>query len=183
LSLLLEKELLKICQLTICQEDIDNLERWSEIWKMPFNILKCESLHLGCSNQITFILWMVNVFNKPKKRILTENQLKFHSHFTAVTSKARRLLGLIGKLFINLNFQTLPYLYKVIVRPTLEYGNIIWGPFHKGDENLIKQIQRKATRLVTSISHLSYEEQLRHLNLPSLNYRRYHGDIISCRAI
>ena len=59
------------------------------------------------------------------------------------------------------------------------HGNIIWGPFYKGDENLIEQIQRKATRLVTSISHLSYEEQLRHLNLPLLKYRRYRGDMIT----
>jgi len=53
------------------------------------------------------------------------------------------------------------------------------GTFYKGDENLIEQIQRKATRLVTSISHLSYEEQLRHLKLPSLKYRQYRGDMIT----
>ena len=32
------------------QEDIDILERWSEVWQMPFNILKCKSFHLGYSN-------------------------------------------------------------------------------------------------------------------------------------
>jgi len=82
--------------------------------------------------------------------VLTDNQLKFHSHVTAVTRKARRLLGLIGSH--SFNFQTLPYLYKAIVRPILEYENIIWEPFYKGDENLIEQIQRKATRLVSVIS-------------------------------
>jgi len=64
-----------------------------------------------------------------------------------------------------------------------EYGNIIYGPFYKGYENPIERIQRKATRLVTFISQLSYEEQLRHLNLPSLKYRRYHGDMITAYNI
>ena len=111
---------------------------------------------------------MANVLNKlVKKRIWV---FKFHCHVSAITSKSRRLLGLIGKSFINLNVQILPYLNKAIVRPTLKYRNIIWGPFYKCDENLVEQVQRKATRLDKSVSHLSYEERLRHLNLPSLKY-------------
>jgi len=90
---------------------------------------------------------MVNVLNK------LDNQLKFHSHVTSVTSKARRLLGLIGKSFVNFKFQMLPYLCKAIV--TLSTENIIWGPFYKGDENLIEHIQRQAARLVTSVSQNS----------------------------
>ena len=103
--------------------------------------------------------------------VVIDHHLKFHSHVSAITSKARRLLGFIGKSFINSNVQTLPYLYKAIVRPTLEYGNVIWGPFYKCVENIVEQVQRKATRLDTSVSHLSQEERLRHLNLPSLKYR------------
>jgi len=58
------------------------------------------------------------------------------------------------------------------VRPCLEYGNIIWGSNYKVDE------ERKATKLVPSISHLPYEERLQYLGLPSLKYRRFRGDMI-----
>ena len=45
-------------------------------------------------------------------------------------------------------------------------------------EDLIEKVQRKATKLVPSISHLSYEERLQRLELPSLKYRRLRGDMI-----
>ena len=40
------------------------------------------------------------------------------------------------------------HLYKAAVRPFLEYGNVIWGPTYKIDEDLIEKVQRKATKLV-----------------------------------
>jgi len=98
------------------QEDIENLERWLAVWQMPFNILKCKSLHLGYSNPNHIYSMGGKCIEQTKDLgVLTDNQLKFHSHVTAVTSKARRLLGLIGKSFINLNFQTLPYFYKATI--------------------------------------------------------------------
>ena len=95
-----------------------------------------------------------------ERGVLIVNQLKFHNHSSTTISKARRLLKLIGKSFINLSLQSFYHLYKAIVRPCLEYGNIIWGPNYKVDEDSIEKVQRKATKLVPSINHLPYEERL-----------------------
>ena len=62
--------------------------------------------------------------------IIVDGQLKFHSHTTHIVSKANRLLGLIKKSFEHITIHTLPLLYKSLVRPTLEYGNSIWGPHY-----------------------------------------------------
>lgn len=43
---------------------------------------------------------------------------------------------------------------------------------------MIEQVQRRATRLVSTISNLSYTERLRELNLPTLTYRRRRSDMI-----
>ena len=67
--------------------------------------------------------------------IIIDCHLKFHKHVAVTVSKARRLLGMINKCFINLSPQTFPYLYKSFVRPCLEYGNIIRGPNYKVDED------------------------------------------------
>jgi len=72
--------------------------------------------------------------------VLIDNQLKFHNHSSTAISKARRLLGLISKSFINLSPQTFSHLYKAIVRPCLEYGNTIWGPNYKANEDLIEKV-------------------------------------------
>ena len=47
------------------------------------------------------------------------------------------------------------------------------------DIHKLEKIQRKATRMVKSIRHFDYEERLKVLNLPSLHYRRYRGDMIA----
>ena len=66
-----------------------------------------------------------------------------------VTSKANHTLGLIKKSFINISNETFLRLYKTLVRPQIEYGNVIWGPFFFSlDQDKIEQIQRKATKLV-----------------------------------
>ena len=92
--------------------------------------------------------------------------------------KARKLLKLISKCFINLTPLTFSCLYKTIVRPILEYGNVVWGPNYKLDEDLVEKVQRKATKLVPSIRHLPYKERLWCLGLPSLKYQRLCGDMI-----
>ena len=33
------------------QEDLNNLQRWSEKWLLPFNVAKCKVLHLGPHNK------------------------------------------------------------------------------------------------------------------------------------
>ena len=69
-------------------------------------------------------------------------------------------------------------LYKTLVRPIVEYNNVIWGPSYTLDNQKLERIQRKATRMIPSINHLSYYDRLRHLNIPSLQHRRRRGDLI-----
>ena len=69
-------------------------------------------------------------------------------------------------------------LYKSLLRPHIEYASPCWSPTLKVDIHNIEKIQRRATRLVPSISHLSYEERLRKLDLPTLQFRRLRTDLL-----
>ena len=73
-------------------------------------------------------------------------------------------------------------LYKSLVRPILEYGNIVWGPQFILDQQSVERIQR-ATKLASEIKDLQYVDRLNHLNLPSLRYRRRRGDLINTYRI
>ena len=109
--------------------------------------------------------------------ITIDSQLKFHSHSSHIVSKANCLLGLIRKSFENISIQTLPTLYKSLVRPTLEYGNPIWGPHYVLDQQAVEKIQRRATRMIRPLRDLPYHARLCQLNMPSLAYRRRRGVI------
>ena len=110
--------------------------------------------------------------------VIVDSELKFHKQTSAAIKKANSRLGLIKKSFAVLDRNTLPLLYSSLVRPHLEYGNVIWGPFYKGDIEAVEKVQRRATKLVQPIKGMSYEERLRNLGLPSLQHRRRRGDMI-----
>ena len=91
-------------------------------------------------------------------------------------NKANRLLEIIRKSFCALDNNSFTFLYKAIVRPHLEYVATIWNQYKKGYE--LEKVQRRATKLLQSISHLSYPEHLAALNIPTLAYCRIREDMI-----
>ena len=164
------------------QNDILTLERWSKLWQLNFNTKKSFIMHLGRNNPC----YTYYIDNDPLQSVeehkdlgvIMDSNLKFHTHTSAVASKANQVFGLIRKSFTNLNGHILPLLYKSLVRPHLEYATVVWGPTFITDLNILESVQRRATRYVQDISNLPYHDRLLHLNLPTLSYRRYRVDMI-----
>ena len=62
---------------------------------------------------------------------------------------------------LKIQEETLLVLYKTLIRPILDYGNIIWFPTLKKDIRAVENVQRRLTRLLPKLSDLSYEERLK----------------------
>jgi ribonuclease P/MRP protein subunit RPP40 len=110
--------------------------------------------------------------------VLVDDKLSFSCHINSAVLKANRLLGLLKRCFGHMDKMTLTKLYKAIVRPHLEYANIVWHPKFKKDVENLEKVQHRFTRFFPGLRSLTYEERLRHLQLPSLVYRRLRGDAI-----
>ena len=166
---------------TQLQLNLNCLSEWSLKWKLKFNVSKCNILHLGTTKQYTYFLCGTAIQPAQSVRdlgVVIDQDLKFHEHTSLVTNKANCVLGLIKSSFAYLDSNMLVRLYKSVVRPILEYGNIIWGPHYLMDQKKVEAIQRRATKLVISLYDNDYGTRLTELRLPSLNYRCQRGDMI-----
>ena len=163
------------CGQPTLQEDLLKLEKWSKNWLLPFNASKCSILHIGLRNpKHSYTMMGQEMTSHTVEKdlgVLMDKDLKFRRQAAAAANKANQILGVIKRVFVHLDKCTLPLLYKALVRPHLEYGNEIWGPFNKADQLLVERVQRRATRLLPDLRPLAYEERLRRLQLPSLQYR------------
>ena len=69
-------------------------------------------------------------------------------------------------------------LYTSLVRPHLEFRNVVWNPYLKGEMDLLERVQHRSTRMILGLAKLDYEERLEKMDLPSLTFRRAKGDAI-----
>ncbi len=168
------------------QDDLDKLMEWSSNWQLGFNISKCKVMHLGNDNQ-HFSYYMgsepplyelESTLVEKDLGVHVDNELNFDHHVTECVKQANKTLGLIRRTYQHLDSDTLKTLYVALVRPKLEYGNVVWSPRLQSHIDELERVQRRATKLVSSLKEKSYEDRLRALNLPSLAYRRMRGDAI-----
>ena len=170
------------CEANTMQQDLKNLEEWSRKWQLPFNAKKCKAMHFGPGNPHHSYHLNDQILEETQTEkdlgVMVDTSLKFHTHSSTAAKKANQMLGVIKKTYCSRDAISMSTLYKSMVRPHLEYGNAIWGPFYAGDAIKIESVQRRATKLVLELKDQPYETRLRALNLPSLYYRRKRGDMI-----
>jgi len=110
--------------------------------------------------------------------VIFSTNLKWNNQVIAAANKANQMLGRIKKSFVHFDCKLLRSLYSTFIRPFLEFAVPVWSPVLKGDCDVIERVQHRATKLVSSIRRLSYENRLKALGLTTLVERRQRGDMI-----
>ena len=119
-----------------------------------------------------------SVYSQKDLGIIFDNNLTFEEHIRSKVCKANGLLGMLRRSFTYMDKDMFKQLFTSIVRPHLEYGAPVWNPSSKKLITLIENVQRRGSKMVPGLGHLSYKERLTAMNLPTLQYRRYRGDMI-----
>ena len=142
------------------RRDLSKINLWAWQWKMKFNADKTKEVIFSCKREKSIhpILKLGDEIISKKSEhkhlgLILDTKLKFKSHIREAIVKARRGIGLLKHLSKYVSREVLDQIYKLYVRPHLDYGDII---YHKYDPDKqlnftgkLEQAQYKAALAVS----------------------------------
>ena len=173
--------------INIIKNDLGILEQWANKWQMQFNVDKCSVVHVGRTNPCSeYKMGDKALKSSDKERdlgVIVDKTLKFSEECNSVAGKANSTLGMIRRNVVSRNKYVITKLYKALVRPKLEYCVQAWRPYLKKDINKLEQVQHRATRMISELKGMKYEDRLKSTGLTTLEERRNRGDMLEVYKI
>ena len=166
----------------VIQDDLSNACNYFSKWQLKINVNKCQVMCIG--------------HNNPQSRYFIDNEpLPIETYcrdlgitFTNDLNVRKHCLRIIRNAYYKMkqfrisfsckdeNFQI--YVYKVYIRPLLEYSPQIWSPHMITDIDKIENVQRFFTKRLPGLWNVPYMSRLQRLNIESLEVRRIYNDIV-----
>ena len=171
------------------QEDLKSLSLWCETWRLSLNIEKCHLLKVSRKKSHIDFDYSINSsklkasHNLKDLGIIIQDDFKFNCHIKMSVSKALKTLGFIKRTSKDFkDDKSLVILYNAIVRPSLEYGSVIWNNNQIVLRDYLESVQMKFIKHICYRNKIDYHRQdyLVHcqtLNLLPLYLRRTIYDI------
>ena len=113
--------------------DLTRIRLWAWQWQMKFNADKTGEVVFSCKREKSvhpiLKLGDETISTKSEHKhigVILDSKLNFKSHVREAILKARRGIGLLKFLSKCVSREVLDQIYKLYVRPHLDYGDVIY---------------------------------------------------------
>ena len=164
-------------------EDLFRINEWLKKHKMIPNIDKSNFVLMGCPRSETTInirLGDQNLARVKETKVLGlifDNEMRFKTQLNTICSQISNRLKFVSRVRHFLPKNTLNFIFKSLILPIFDYGDIIWAFTYPAHLKCLINVQKRAARIVT---FSKYNESSTHL-FQSLNWMtienrmRYHS--------
>ena len=135
------------------QHDINTITSWVDL---TLNAKKCKYMVISKLRGRSIPSQQMMLLDQPMDRVssyrylgvIISDNLSWSTHIEKITSKARRLVGMLYRNFYQWSSpDSLPKLYLTLIRPHLEYAVQVWNPYLAKDIHMLEAVQRLALRM------------------------------------
>jgi len=155
----------------ILNDDLCTINSWAHQWKMIFNPdLTKQAVEIVFSKKHTPTTYDNLTFNGiPVKKmdetkhlgLILDKKLLLHSHISEKIKKARQGIGLMKQIYPFVPRATLEIVYKLHIRPHLDYGDIILHiPYKNNPEFLSDSETESLNNMMRQIESIQYDAAL-----------------------
>ena len=111
----------------------------------------------------------------PNLGLILNNKLNWSDHAEHITTRASKLLTMLNRIRHTIPRLALENLYTSMIRPVLDYADILYNSCTLSIGRTIEGIQRRAALICTgAYKHTEHVKLLHELGWPDLKTRRHY---------
>ena len=160
--------------------DLHKISVWADKWLVTMNPVKSRNVifSLKRNKQVHPPLFLSSNIVKDVEShthlgLTLQSSMSWRKHIVRVFEKASKRLNMLKFVRFKVDCSILTSLYKSLIIPLMEYGDVIWNNCYDCDSALLDGVQYEAARLVTgAIKGTSSARLYKELAWESLSNRR-----------
>ena len=175
---------------TALQADLEKVNVWMSQNKLTVNHQKTVCMLFGSKVMLSKQnVLSISLQDSPLKQVrqfkylglICDENLDWNIHIDNMLQKIGKMVGFMGRLRRSLNESVVNLLYKSLILPYFDYGDIVYGSTFKKHTDRLQKLQNRAGRIILRIkpmSHFSVAEMHNALNWNLLDKRRHDHSLI-----
>ena len=160
--------------------NLSKINDWARKWLVTINPSKTECMTFSAKRikpPHPDLFYGDNKINEVAQHthlgVVLCNNLSWRAHIFKIYEKASKRLNILKGIKFKVDRSTLRKLYKSLVRPLMEYADVLWDGCTDSESDLLEHVQYKAAKIVTgAMKGTSKQRLMQEIGWEDLKTRR-----------